>query len=50
MKIQILVGLNEFHSNQKNFKEMIREDVLLYLNNLRRLEASDPLHKWNWHL
>jgi integrase/recombinase XerD len=30
----------------KNFKEMTREDILTYLDNLRRPEVSDPLHKW----
>jgi hypothetical protein len=45
--IQTLVGLIEFHSNKKkNFNEMTREDILQYLDGLRRPEASDPLHKW----
>jgi integrase/recombinase XerD len=43
--IETLVGLSEFLS-QKNFKEMTREDILAYLDNLRRPEVSDPLHKW----
>jgi hypothetical protein len=25
---------------------MTREDILVYLNNLRKPEVSDPLHKW----
>ena len=41
-----LVELSRFHSNKKNFKEMIREDILLFLDSLRRPEASDSLHKW----
>jgi integrase len=44
--IEILVELSKFHSNKKNFKEMTREDILLYLDSLRRPEESDPLHKW----
>jgi hypothetical protein len=41
-----LVELSRFHSNKKNFKEMTREDILLYLDSLRRPEGLDPLHKW----
>ena len=37
--IQTLVDLSRFHSNKKNFKEMFREDLLLYLDSLRRPEA-----------
>jgi hypothetical protein len=44
--IQTLVDLSRFHSNKKNFKEMFREDLLLYLDSLRRPEAVDSLHKW----
>lgn len=43
--IQTLVDLSKFHSNKKNFKEMMREDLLLYLDSLRRREAIDPLHQ-----
>jgi hypothetical protein len=45
--IHTLVDLSEFHSNRRNFREeMTREDLLQYLDSLRRPEASDPLHKW----
>ena len=44
--IQTLVDLSKFHSNKKNFKEMSREDLLLYLDSLKRPEAVDSLHKW----
>ena len=44
--IQALVELSEFHSNKKNFNKMTREDILLYLDSLRRPDESDPLHKW----
>jgi hypothetical protein len=44
--IETLVNLSRFHSNKNNFKEMMREDLLLYLDSLRRPEAIDPLHKW----
>jgi hypothetical protein len=29
-----------------SFREMTREDILLYLDSFRKPEASDPLHKW----
>ena len=30
----------------KPFKEMTRNDILLFLDSLRKPEASDPMHKW----
>jgi integrase/recombinase XerD len=44
--IDTLVALSKFHANKKDFKGMTREDVLLYLDSLRKPEASDSLHKW----
>lgn len=44
--LDTLVALAKFHSNKKDFKEMIREELLLYLDSLGKPEASDPLHKW----
>jgi hypothetical protein len=32
--------------NHKPFKDMTEEDILLYLDSIRKPEASDPLHKW----
>ncbi len=43
--IHTLAHLSKF-SNIKNFNEMIREYILLYLDSFRKPEASDPLHKW----
>jgi hypothetical protein len=40
-----LITISKFHAN-KLFKAMTREDILVYLNNLRKPEVSDPLHKW----
>jgi integrase/recombinase XerD len=40
--------------NNKPFKEMTREDVLEYMDSIRRTEISDSTHKWigtyNYHL
>lgn len=41
----ILVYLSEFHSNKK-FKDMTKDDVISFLNSLRKKEDVDPLHKW----
>ena len=44
-KIKILVWLSNFH-NGKNFIDMTKQDILKYLNNLRKSSDSDPSHKW----
>ena len=44
--IKDLFKLSEFFNHQKSFKEMTRDDLLLYLNSLRKPEPLDPLHKW----
>ena len=41
-----LTLLSKFHDNKKSFREMTRDDILSYLNRLRRPESTDPLHKW----
>jgi integrase len=46
INIQTLVDLSKFHLNGKNFRVMTKEDILQYLDSLRRPEVSDPLHKW----
>ena len=32
--------------DNKPFKEMTREDILAYLDSIRKPEAYDPMHKW----
>jgi hypothetical protein len=44
--IMILTLLSQFHNNEKSFKQMTREDILSYLDKLRKPESNDPLHKW----
>jgi len=44
-QIRTLSYLSEFHK-QKPFSKMTRNDIILYLESLRRPEESDPLHKW----
>jgi integrase len=43
--ITTLITLSKFLNN-KPFKNIIREDILSYLDNLRKPEVSDPLHRW----
>lgn len=37
--------LSSFHKD-KPFANMKREDIISYLNSLRKSEDIDPLHKW----
>jgi hypothetical protein len=43
--ITTLITLSKFLDN-KPFQNMTREDILTYLDNLRKPESSDPLHRW----
>ncbi|MGC2382166.1 MAG: hypothetical protein WA631_03540, partial [Nitrososphaeraceae archaeon] len=43
--ITLLIRFSIFHHN-KAFKQVIREDILSFLDSLRKTEAADPLHKW----
>jgi hypothetical protein len=45
INLTTLVYLSRFHSN-KNFKEMTKDDIILYLNSLRKNETVDPMHGW----
>lgn len=44
-KIKCLIWLSSFCSH-KSFALMTKDDILKYLNNLRRPELVDPNHKW----
>jgi integrase len=48
LNIFLLSDLSRFHNdnNNKLFKQMSRDDILSYLDRLRKPEAADPLHKW----
>jgi len=45
MNLTTLVYLSRYLSNKK-FKEITRNDIILYLNSLRKTEAADRLHSW----
>jgi hypothetical protein len=42
----LLCNLSIFFKNAKLFKEITREDLLLFLDSHRKIESVDPLHKW----
>ncbi|MGB7953866.1 MAG: hypothetical protein WCF23_07775 [Candidatus Nitrosopolaris sp.] len=44
--ILLLGNFSIFFKNAKTFKEITREDILSYLDSLRKIERVDPLHKW----
>lgn len=44
-KIKVLVWLSNFHSG-KNFDEITKQDILQYLNNLRKPVNEDPTQRW----
>ena len=43
--IGVLCRFSKFHSN-KPFKEVTRNDIINFLDSLRKTETQDPLHKW----
>jgi integrase len=44
--IQVLSELSKAVGIEKNFIDMARDEVLCYLDNCRKPENEDPLHKW----
>src|SRR6266487_3834458 len=44
--IQFLSELSKAVGIAKTFTDMIQEDILYYLDNCRKQEDKDPLHKW----
>lgn len=45
-KIKIIFQLSAFHGHTKSFKDIAKDDILAYLNKLRKSESADPTHKW----
>jgi len=44
--ILLLGTFSIFFKNAKTFREITRDDVLSYLDSLRKIEGVEPLHKW----
>ena len=40
------VCVDHNNNKQKRFEEMTRDDILLFLDQCRKLEDDDPMHKW----
>ena len=45
-KIKVLSWLSNYFQDKKSFKQMTKNDVLDYLNKLRKSGAGDPSQKW----
>lgn len=45
MNICAIVDLIK-HSKKHNLKKLTKEDILLYLESLKKSETQDPMHKW----
>lgn len=45
-KIKVLVWLSSFFKHSKSFKQMRKEDILSYLNSLRKDVSVDPNRRW----
>ena len=41
-----LLSMLSKHHNHKSFREMSHEDIITYLDSVRKSESQDPLHKW----
>jgi integrase len=44
--IEVIGQLSKFHDHKKPFSKMTRQDILSFLDTLRKSENSDPQHKW----
>jgi integrase len=46
LNIYTLYRISRFLNHTKTYNEFTREDIIHYLDSLRKPETSDPLHKW----
>jgi hypothetical protein len=44
--IEVINGLSNFYDNKKSFRDMKRDDILSFLDSVRKPEIYDPQHKW----
>ncbi|HET7389740.1 MAG TPA: hypothetical protein VFJ51_02870, partial [Nitrososphaeraceae archaeon] len=44
-KIRVLIWLSNYLAN-KSFRQMTKQDILNYLNNLKKPVSEDPTHRW----
>jgi integrase len=45
-RIKVLVWLSNYHQNKISFRQMKKQDILQYLNNVRKPIDKDPYQKW----
>jgi hypothetical protein len=45
-KMKVLIWLSNYFQNTKSYKQMTKQDILEYLNSMRRPVSEDPTHKW----
>ena len=45
-RIIIITWLSNFFNNQKSLKQMTKQDILAYLNSLRKPTSEDPTQRW----
>ena len=45
VSINLLTKFARYHKN-KPFKDITRDDVVSFLDSLRKLDEEDPMHKW----
>jgi hypothetical protein len=45
-KIKVLIWLSNYFENNKSFRQITKQDILGYLNNLRKPVSEDPAHRW----
>jgi integrase len=43
--INLLAMFSKYH-NHKSFRKVSNEDIITYLDSLRKSESQDPMHKW----
>jgi site-specific recombinase XerD len=43
----IIEALSKFsRHNNKKFKDIVRNDIIVFLDGFRKTETQDPMHKW----
>jgi hypothetical protein len=43
--IELLSRFSKYN-NDRSFKELMRDDIITFLEGYRKTEAADPMHKW----
>jgi alkylated DNA repair dioxygenase AlkB len=46
LNIYVFYSVSRFFNNRKTYKKLTRDDIMQFLESLRKPVESDPLHKW----